>query len=70
MSHEADLLALQPALCFFNICDARRAVLHQKPWAWPKSASHEAGSFSWSELGELLGADPQPDVLVVARSQR
>ena len=49
--------------------DFERHVLGRRAWARPGAAAAEAERFGWSELGELLEARPEPNVLVVARSQ-
>jgi len=46
-----------------------REVLNRSAWARPGIAADEAKAFGWTELDRLLGTEPEPDVLVVARGQ-
>jgi len=49
------------------LADFEQRIFNKAAWASPGVAAAEAKAFGWSELDELLRAQPTPDVLVVAR---
>ena len=61
--------ALQRWLGPLSRAHFEQTVFRRVAWARPQAAIEEAQSFSWRELGQLLAHRPEPDVLVVARSE-
>jgi 50S ribosomal protein L16 3-hydroxylase len=53
-----------------TVTEFQRSHLHQSAWAQPHSAERTVSVLDWDTLGEVLAAEPSPDVIVCARGER
>lgn len=51
------------------VADFRRTYLRKLPWASPGNGRRWIERFRWEELGQVLGSEPPPDVIVVAKGK-